>query len=192
MKRVYVSTADFRAPFDPIPFQGLGQDPSGDPRWHRPAPPRKWPAGVSHGGTRRTYWETALFRSPYRKGYYQDNSLFGLGAVAPGSVTVADLQRAVGAPVTGQWDAPTSAAVARKQKQIGQPETGAPDIGLLVALGLVRVDAPNVGALAAGWRDARTAFNQVPQWAYLVGGGLLFWLSWKSYQHWKKGTSATP
>lgn len=178
MKRLYVSTADFRAPFDPVPFQGLGQDPAGDPRWHRPSPPRRWPAG-------RTYWETALFRAPYRKGYYQDNSLFGLGGDATAEVTMQDLQRAVNVGITGQLDAPTVAAIARKQKQLGLPETGAPDIALLAALGLVRVQASNVSGLAAGWRDARTAFNQIPQWAYVVMGGLLLVLGYRNYKKWK-------
>ena len=177
MKHRYISIADFRAPFDPIPFQGLG-DPEGDPRWHRPAPPRKWPPG-------RTYWETALFRAPYRRGYYQDNSLFGLGAAAP-DLSVRSIQAAVGAPQTGQWDAQTAAAVSRKQKQLGLPATGAPDVTLLAALGLVSVNAPSVTGFSEGLRDARTAFNQVPQWVYLVAGGLLFWLGWRSYQRWKK------
>lgn len=187
MKRIYISTADFRSPFNPVPFQGLG-DPEGDPRWHQPAPPRRWPKG-------RTYWETALFRAPYRKGYYQDNSLFGLGATGGNiayEVTLQTLQRAVGTAVTGNWDAATSAAIAAKQRELGQPVTGAPDIGTLVALGLVQVSAPNVSGFAGGWRDARTAFNQIPQWAYVVGGGLLLWLGWKSYQRWKKTGTATP
>lgn len=178
MRRLYVSTADFRAPFDPVPFQGLGQDPYGDPRWHYPAQPRRWPRG-------RSYWETAYFRAPYRKGYYQDNSLFGLGAEGT-TLSVQALQSAVGAAQTGQWDAPTVAAVRKKQKQLGLPETGAPDVTLLAHLGLVDVSAPPVTSGATRWRDIRTAFNQVPQWAYFVAGGLLGILAWKSYQTWRR------
>lgn len=181
MKHRYISVADFRAPFDPIPFQGLG-DPEGDPRWHRPAQPSHWPG-------RRTYWETAMFRTPYRQRYYQDNSLFGLGADAT-SLTVQDIQRAVGAAPSGQWDAQTSAAISRKQKQLRLPETGALDAPLLVAVGLLRVDPSMVGSFSAGWRDVRTAFNQIPNWAYIVSGGLLLALGWRSYQRWKKGAPA--
>ena len=176
MKRAYISIEDFRAPFDPVPFQGLGQDPYGDPRWHRPAPPRRWPRG-------RSYWEIAYFRAPYRKGYYQDNSLFGLGADAV--VSVQAIQQAVGAATTGQWDAPTVAAVRKKQKQLGLAETGAPDITLLRALGLADISAPSISTTASRWRDVRTAFNQVPQWGYAVAGGLLLILGWKSYQRWR-------
>jgi hypothetical protein len=56
---MYVSTADFRAPFDPVDFQGLG-DVS-----------QRWPAG-------RSYWTTANFRAPYDEGYFQNNTLFGV------------------------------------------------------------------------------------------------------------------
>lgn len=61
MRRVYVSTADFRAPLDPVDFQGLGQA-------------RQWPA-------RRSYWSTANFRAPYDDGYFQNNQLFGVPSV---------------------------------------------------------------------------------------------------------------
>jgi hypothetical protein len=178
MRRAYISIEDFRAPFDPIPFQGLGQDPYGDPRWHVPAPPRRWPRG-------RSYWETALFRAPYRKGYYQDNSLFGLGATAA-TVSIQDIQKAVGAAQTGQWDAATAAAIRKKQKQLGLAETGAPDFPLLAALGLAQAEAPTITPADAFFRDARTALNQVPQWAYLVGGGLLLILAWNGYQSWRR------
>jgi hypothetical protein len=184
MRRLYVSVADFRAPFDPVPFQGLGQDPYGDPRWHHPAEPRRWPRG-------RTYWETAYFRAPYRKGYYQDNSLFGLGAEASGAVSIQALQAALGAAQTGTWDPATEAAVRKKQKALGLPETGGPDVTLLSRLGLVDIAAPSVTTGATRWRDIRTAFNQVPQWAYLVSGGLLAILAWKSYQGWRRTPSSS-
>lgn len=58
MRRMYISTADFRAPFDPVDFQGLGNAPT-------------WPAG-------RSYWSTANFRAPYDDGYFQNNTLFGV------------------------------------------------------------------------------------------------------------------
>lgn len=58
MRRMYVSTADFRAPYDAADFQGLGNKPA-------------WPAG-------RSYWSVADFRAPYDRGYFQNNTLFGV------------------------------------------------------------------------------------------------------------------
>lgn len=58
MRRMYVSTADFRAPFDAADLQGPGRGPA-------------WPAG-------RSYWSTANFRAPYDDGYFQNNTLFGV------------------------------------------------------------------------------------------------------------------
>ena len=64
MKRFYISTADFQTPYDGAHFlQGLGDEA---------APP--WPTG-------RTYWTTAHFRSPYDQGYFQDNTMMGLGTI---------------------------------------------------------------------------------------------------------------
>lgn len=57
MRRAYISTADFRAPFDPVDFQGLGAT--------------KWPP-------KRSFWDTGHFRSPYDNGYFQNNQLFGV------------------------------------------------------------------------------------------------------------------
>lgn len=62
MKRVYASTADFRAPFDSAVLSGMG--------------------AVS-----RHYMDVANFRAGYDNGYFQDNSLFGLGAVPPAAIT---------------------------------------------------------------------------------------------------------
>lgn len=57
---MYISTADFRAPFDPVDFQGLGTTAR-----------RRWPPG-------RSYSDTGNFRAPYDNGYYQNNQLFGV------------------------------------------------------------------------------------------------------------------
>lgn len=62
MKRTYVSTADFRAPFDSAVLSGMG--------------------AVS-----RHYMDVANFRAGYDNGYFQDNSLFGLGALPAAAVT---------------------------------------------------------------------------------------------------------
>lgn len=59
MKRTYADTSNFRAPFDPIPFQGIGAVP-----------------------VRRTYEDVSQFRAPYNQGYYQSGELQGLGSQA--------------------------------------------------------------------------------------------------------------
>jgi hypothetical protein len=57
----YVSVADFNAPFDGAHYlQGLGN---------------------AHAPAGRSYWSTANFRAPYDHGYFQDNTLMGLGSV---------------------------------------------------------------------------------------------------------------
>lgn len=58
VKRIYTETADFRAPFNSAVLQGLGT-------------------------VRRDYLDVANFRAGYDDGYFQDNSLFGLGAAPP-------------------------------------------------------------------------------------------------------------
>ena len=60
MKRTYTSVSDFRAPYDSVPFAGLG-------------------------ATRRSYEDVSNFRAPYDNGYFQNNTLFGLGAAATAS-----------------------------------------------------------------------------------------------------------
>lgn len=78
----YFSTADFHAPFDPIPFQGLG------------ATAVEWPKG-------RAYFDVSNFRAPYDQGFYQRNALFGLGAVPSSEALPPDFARflATGAPM---------------------------------------------------------------------------------------------
>ncbi len=68
MKRVAVDVSNFRAPFDSVPFAGLGQV--------------SWPPG-------RSYWNTSDFRAPYDKSALVNASLLGLGA--PPVVPAADL-----------------------------------------------------------------------------------------------------
>lgn len=62
MDRAYISTADFRAPFDQASFQGVG---AFDEVLEFPKKPE------------RQYYSTAWFRAPYRFGYFQDNNLMG-------------------------------------------------------------------------------------------------------------------
>jgi hypothetical protein len=66
MNRQYISTAAFNAPFTGAHYlSGLGA----------------WPNG-------RAYYSTANFRAPYRDGYFQDNSLFGLGGFKEDAIVV--------------------------------------------------------------------------------------------------------
>lgn len=86
LARTYVSTADFRAPYDAVDFAGapgLGCGCS--------APPPQ--AGL--GALRREMYDISNFRAPYDGGYYQDNDLMGLGATA--GQMVIDAARAGGA-----------------------------------------------------------------------------------------------
>lgn len=64
MAHRYVSVAEFRAPYASVAFQGLGEN------WDRP-----WPRG-------RSYEDVSNFRAAYDDGYFQDNTLFGLGDLA--------------------------------------------------------------------------------------------------------------
>ena len=65
MRRVYTSTAHFRAPYDTpnVSFAGLGGGHAAYDRNH-------WPAG-------RSYWSTHFYRAPYQAGYYQSGALRG-------------------------------------------------------------------------------------------------------------------
>jgi hypothetical protein len=63
-KRTYADTSNFRAPFDAAVLQGLGT-------------------------VVRSYQDVANFRAGYDDGYFQDNSLFGLGAVTVPSMSAA-------------------------------------------------------------------------------------------------------
>lgn len=57
VNRTYIATGYLHAPFKYAVLQGLG-------------------------AVDRQYMETAIFRAPYVTGYYQDNTLLGLGADA--------------------------------------------------------------------------------------------------------------
>lgn len=64
MRRVYTSTAHFRAPYDTpnVSFAGLGG--------HAAYDANRWPTG-------RSYWTTHFYRAPYQAGYYQSGALRG-------------------------------------------------------------------------------------------------------------------
>lgn len=60
MRRLYVDTSDFRAPFD-------------SPQLDLAGPRDEFP-------TARRYYDVSDFRAPYDRGYFQDNKLFGVGS----------------------------------------------------------------------------------------------------------------
>src|SRR5882724_1235530 len=73
-RRTYVEVANSYAPFTQAVLQGLGVAPA------VPAKGDGWPAG-------RSYVGIAHFRAPYDEfGYFQDNTLQGLGHSSPSPV----------------------------------------------------------------------------------------------------------
>lgn len=69
MRRAYVDVSKFRNPFNypNLTLTGLGSEPGVR---------GSWPKG-------RSYVDTSRFQSPYNDYYFQDNSMFGLGAAPP-------------------------------------------------------------------------------------------------------------
>ena len=67
MRRVYTSTAHFRAPYDggSLTLTGLGA----------------WPSG-------RSYHDVSNYRAPYDTGYFQSNSMMGLGQLPESEVRI--------------------------------------------------------------------------------------------------------
>ena len=136
MRRVYTSTAHFRAPYDTpnVSFAGLGAG-------HAEYDANKWPAG-------RSYWSPHFYRAPYQAGYYQSGALRGLGAAAPSSALV--VPSASGLPPSIQRYA----------------VSGQPPSPILRDLGTVSNQIPRWGyaalALGAGWL-AYKAWKQAEQ-----------------------------
>lgn len=161
--RRYISIDHYQAPFRGAVLQGLGAS--------------------------RTYYETSQFRSPYRHGYFQDNTLMGLGA--PGDVgavndpAIATLQQKLGVRTTGMLDGPTQAAIQSAQAKNKLPVTGVPDAALLAALGLIDPNA--IPPSAAPWRrDLNTALSQVPPLGYGALAVAFFAIAYYGYSRWKK------
>lgn len=154
----YVSIDHYQAPYTGAVLQGLG--------------------------TTRQYYEMSQFRSPYRHGYFQDNTLFGLGIDATPSPIVL-LQRALGVRESGTLDNPTQAAIRNAQAQNKLPVTGVVDAPLLVALGLL--DPNRLPPAGATWhRDLSTALSQVPPIGYGLLSAALFFAAYVTYGRWKK------
>jgi peptidoglycan hydrolase-like protein with peptidoglycan-binding domain len=172
VKRKYVSIDHYHAPFRGAVLQGLGGDR------HDSTPPVPTLPGRS-----RVYYELSQFRSPYRHGYYQDNTLMGIGDASTDAM--AALQSALGVKASGSLDGPTQAAIRSAQAKNNLPVTGVPDSALLAALGILKPDAlPPSGST---WRrDLGTALSQVPQWGYGVLAAAFFTAAYLSYKRFKK------
>ena len=95
---------------------------------------------------------------------------------------LAILQQKLGLPGSDAWTSATQAAVVKLQLERGLPATGAPDPPTLANAGVYDplVDAP-AGTGTFG-RDLVTAFNQVPQWAWLLLGGLSGGMAYLAYR----------
>lgn len=161
--RRYVSIDHYQAPFRGAVLQGLGAT--------------------------RQYYEMSQFRSPYRHGYFQDNTLMGLGAAelvgAVLNVPVAQLQTALGVKSSGMMDGPTQAAIQSAQAKYKLPVTGVPDAALLAALGLI--DPNRLPPSSSTWqRDLTTALSQVPPLGYGLISAAFFAVAYFGYRRWKK------
>lgn len=92
------------------------------------------------------------------------------------------IQQKLGLPGSGAWDTATEAALVKAQLSLGLPATGDPDPATLSRLGIYdpRAEAPK-GTGTFG-RDLATAFNQVPQWAWLLLGGVSAGVAYLAYR----------
>lgn len=84
-KRLYISTADFNAPYDGAHYlSGLGSSGFNvkqgvfGPGGHGGGIFQTTVSGLGAWPKGRSYWSTANFRAPYNAGYFQDNNLKGL------------------------------------------------------------------------------------------------------------------
>ena len=98
MRRIYTSTAHFRAPYDTpnVSFAGLGAG-------HAAYDANRWPAG-------RSYWSQHFYRAPYQAGYYQSGALRGtglgdIGLTGAGTAVLilGTIIVGVGWPALGKW-----------------------------------------------------------------------------------------
>jgi len=166
MRRQYVSIDHYHAPFRGAVLQGLG--------------------------TTRQYYELSQFRSPYRHGYFQDNTLMGLGALLSGANTsIGQLQRTLGVQETGSFDGATQAAIRSAQAKHGLPVTGAVDSALLAAIGFI--NPASLPPAASTWRrDLNTGLSQVPPLGYGLLSAALLTAAYIGYRRWKKQQGPAP
>jgi len=158
MRRQYISIDHYQAPFRGAVLQGLG--------------------------TTRQYYELSQFRSPYRHGYFQDNSLMGT-PVGASETELANLQSALGVKQSGVFDGATQAGIRSQQAKHNLPVTGVPDAALLAALGLF--DPARLPPASSSWRrDLNTGLSQVPPFGYGLLSIALFGAAYIGYRRWKK------
>lgn len=95
---------------------------------------------------------------------------------------LAILQQKLGLPGSGLWDAGTQAALVKFQMAAGLPATGDPDPATLAKAGVYDPLAEAPTGKGTFGRDVVTAFNQVPQWAWLVLGGVSLTVAYLAYR----------
>lgn len=151
-RRTYVEVANSYAPFRQAVLQGLGAS-------EKTQLQHGWPAG-------RSYVSIAHFRAPYDEfGYFQDNTLQGLGGMRGPYVSVKGLGSIEGAEVAAV-DAQAPGAV-KRFLLAGDP----------------------VSSLRA---DVTLPFNQVHPYVYGAIAALAAATSYVSYKKWKKTHGGSP
>jgi hypothetical protein len=102
------------------------------------------------------------------------------------------VQKALGAPATGKWDAATASRARTVQGAHGLMQTGLPDAPLFIALGLEDPKKQATGVtgeyIASGEapgtfvRDLGASMNQIPRLAWGVTAAAFFGLAYWSYR----------
>lgn len=95
---------------------------------------------------------------------------------------LAILQQKLGLTGDDAWTSNTQAAVVKFQLSRGLPATGQPDPPTLGNAGVYDPAAEASTSKGTFTRDMITAFNQVPQWAWLVLGGLSAGVAYFAYR----------
>lgn len=95
---------------------------------------------------------------------------------------LAILQQKLGIAPDDAWSSATQAAVVKLQLARGLPATGQPDPPTLGNAGVYDPAAEASTTKGTFGRDMITAFNQVPQWAWLVLGGLSAGVAYLAYR----------
>lgn len=107
---------------------------------------------------------------------------------------VAEAQKKLGVPVTGQWDPVTTGAVVSFQQRQGagphpMSPHGHPDPPTLANVGYyepLQVLSPKQRKAAMGhptstfFRDVRSSLNQIPRWGWIAGAVVFGFMAWRS------------
>ena len=102
---------------------------------------------------------------------------------------LATLQQKLGLPGSDAWSTATQAAVVKLQLERGLPATGAPDPATLANAGVYDPLAEAPTGKGTFGRDMITAFNQVPQWAWLLLAGVSGGVAYLAYRRRNPGKS---